>query len=163
MFKFKLLYVTFRKATVYTSVVNPPSLTYGIPDEFITDCVQQSINFCFFQPTSFDYLHGLAEIVKLWEYILESLTNLFTWNTTAKHILRLHVQRWCYRLESRKQKFQCQNVVGLLNQKCLTMVTQKNYTSRMTNRAENLLQEYTIVTMSVSNISSKSMELLLRE
>lgn len=67
-------------------------------------------------------------------------------------------------LGAEEQKFQCQNVMGFLNQRWLTVVSQKNYTSRMTNRAENLLQECTIVTINVSeNISSKAMGLLLRE
>lgn len=44
------------------------------------------------------------------------------------------------------------------------MVSQKYYTSRMMNRGENLIQECTIVTVSVSeNISNKAMRLLLRE
>lgn len=64
-FEFKLLYVTFHKATVYICNITPPSPAYRIPNELITDCVLQSINFYSFQPTSFEYLHGLAEIVQL--------------------------------------------------------------------------------------------------
>jgi len=44
------------------------------------------------------------------------------------------------------------------------MVSQKSYTSRMMTRAENLLQECTILAISVSeNISNKAMRLTLRE
>lgn len=44
------------------------------------------------------------------------------------------------------------------------MVSQKYYTSRMMNRAENELQECTIVGINVSeHISGKSMGLLLKE
>lgn len=67
-------------------------------------------------------------------------------------------------LGEEEQKFQCQNVMGSLNRRWLTMLSQKNYTSRMTNRAENLLQECTIITVNMSeNISRKAMGLLLRE
>lgn len=63
-----------------------------------------------------------------------------------------------------EQRFWCQNVMGFLNRRWLTVVSQKYYTSRMTNRAENELQECTIVAINVSeHISGKSMGLLLRE
>lgn len=63
-----------------------------------------------------------------------------------------------------EQRFQCQNVMGFLNQRWLTMVSQKYYTSRMTDRAESELQECTIVAINVSeHFSGKSMGLLMRE
>lgn len=62
-----------------------------------------------------------------------------------------------------EQRVQCQNVMAFLNQRWLTMVSQKYYTSGMTNRAENELQECTKPAFNVSeHISGKSMGLLLR-
>lgn len=163
-FKFKLLYVTSQKATSYEFVLWSP-FPHIQDSRWINNQLCSAVH---------KFLLFSANLLWIFAWVSRNILVMRIYSGVFNKLI--HIEHCCktsyislhrddvrdFRAE--EQRFWCQNVMGFLNRRWLTVVSQKYYTSRMTNRAENELQECTIVAINVSeHISGKSMGLLLRE
>lgn len=121
---------------------SPPSPTHRMPDELITDCVHNAAHkFLVFSAN----LLWIFAWVSRNSSVMRIYSGEFNRFIHREHYCKTYRTSWCTKMMletgAEEQKFQCQNVMGFLNRRWLTVVSQKNCTSRMMNRAENLLQE----------------------